>query len=200
MKIISLLNVVSRPHSQISLIDFISQCNDSAGMSSMSRDEIMKLDLAESLALCYDIEVTDAQSKSLIFIAGYVGFKLCRSHQHCNLCKSEIVSDQTLELDMPPDHCEYLMDLDRGGLKWPTDLLVEDVTQTFRVFQCILTEEYESQLLASGNQKSVLLCLFNERLKICGILEGECICGLNISELLKPAQPIVANIFFEQLL
>ena len=193
LKLMSLLHVVSAAHNKISLTDFITQCSDS--VSPMSRDDIMKLDLIECLYMCDDIDVNDAQRNALIFIAGYVGFKMCSSKLHCDLCKWELITDHTLQLDMSPDHCQYLIDLDRGGLKWPTDLLVEAVTQMFSVFQAILSKEFEPKFLGLTNQKSVLLCLFNERLKTSGVLEGECVCGLDISELLKPASSIVANVF-----
>jgi hypothetical protein len=95
---------------------------------------------------------------------------------------------------MSPEHSQYLTDLDRGGWKSPTDFVVEAVIQMYLVFHALLTQAYESKDLAKTNQKSVLLCLFNERLKVSGELEGECICAIQISELLKPAQPTLANI------
>ena len=72
----------------------------------------MKSDLCKCLVKCDETEVTDAQSKSLIFIVGYVAFKLVRSRVHCDLCKTELTSDHSLQLDVPPDQCGYLIDLD----------------------------------------------------------------------------------------
>jgi hypothetical protein len=195
LKLLSLLHVVSASRGEISVVDFIGQCSDAPNLPSASTEEIVKLNLLNSLDLCHDMDVTEVDSKSIIFIAGYVGFKLV-PNVHCDWCKHELINDETLQVDMSPESCEYLMDLDRGGLKWPTDLLVEAVTEMYFVFQSVLTQEFESKFLACSNQKSVLLVLFQERLQYCSLLEGESCCGLEIRELLKPAMPIVANIFF----
>jgi len=53
----------------------------------------------------------------------------------------DLITVSTLDLDL--EACQYLLDIDREGLKWPTDLLVEVVTQMFLVFPSLLSKEYE---------------------------------------------------------
>lgn len=125
-----MLHVVSALCGNIYLVDFISQSSETADYM-FSKTDVIKSDLCKCLERCQEIEVTEAQSLSLIFISGYVGFKLVRCKVHCDLCTTELMSDHSPLLDVPLDQCEYLMDLDRGGLKWPTDLLVEAVTQIY---------------------------------------------------------------------
>ena len=45
---------------------------------------------------CDDVTVTDSESKSLIFIAGYVAFKLIRLKVNCDMCKSELITDHSV--------------------------------------------------------------------------------------------------------
>jgi hypothetical protein len=65
------------------------------------------------------------------YIARYVGYKLVTNKVDCELCKGELITCQQLQVDLPLDQTSYIADLDRGGLKWPTDLLAEAVTQMF---------------------------------------------------------------------
>jgi hypothetical protein len=49
----------------------------------------------------------------------------------------------------------YLKSLDRRGLKWPTELLVEVVTQVFIVFNCLVSAKYESIFFVSNLQPEI---------------------------------------------
>ena len=138
---------------------------------------------------------TESETKSLVFIAGYVGFKVVTMSVDCAVCKSELVSDQTLQVDLPADQTSYIQELDRGGLKWPTDLLVEVVTQMFLVFRCVISSEHESKFLSFGNQRAVLIELFNERLHFLSLLDGKCVCGKSMTALMRMTMRTAANIF-----
>jgi len=46
-----------------------------------------------------------------------------------------------MQCDLSDDY-QYLSDISRGGLKWPTDFLVEVVTQVFIVFRIIVSKEW----------------------------------------------------------
>ena len=81
---------------------------------------------------------------------GYVGYKLVTNTVLYEFCCSELITDHVMEIsidvmeisidvmeinidvmeisiDDGDDQYSYLPDLDRGGLKWPTDLLVKIV-------------------------------------------------------------------------
>lgn len=116
---------------------------------------------------------------------------------NCILCQNEFVTEHILELDfVATGEYTYLWDLDRGGLKWPTDWLVEIVTQVYLVFQCIVSPVYETKFLEQPNNKAIIVGLSMERIKMLGLLEGECICGTPLCNLVKHAVSILSNIFF----
>ena len=52
----------------------------------------------------------------------------------CDLCKREVITENDMQCDLT-DNYQYLSAISRGGLKWPTDFLVEVVTQVFIVFR-----------------------------------------------------------------
>ena len=74
---------------------------------------------------------------------GYVGYKLVTNTVLYEFCCSELITDHVMEIsinvmeisidvmeisiDDGDDQYSYLPDLDRGGLKWPTDLLIKIV-------------------------------------------------------------------------
>jgi hypothetical protein len=50
---------------------------------------------ADVLSLCEDVAISDAETAALVFVAGYVGFKVQRKIS-CDMCKVELVCDKTL--------------------------------------------------------------------------------------------------------
>lgn len=106
-----------------------------------------------------------------------------------NLCVKK-----TLQYDLSSIDFTYLSDLDRGGLRWPTDLLLEIVTQVFLVFRVIVSKEYEAHFLTSNKQKTVLQKLATERLIDCGTTVGECTCGTTMQKLADMAVSYIVNI------
>lgn len=90
--------------------------------------------LLPALHKCKTVGLTESEEQSLVFIAGYVGHKLVPGKISCRFCCLELLTDHDMELDIAADKCSYLLDLDRGGLKWPTEFLLEIVTQSFCLF------------------------------------------------------------------
>ena len=48
---------------------------------------------ADVLSLFEDVAISDAETTTLVFVAGYVGFKVQRKIS-CDMCKVELVSDE----------------------------------------------------------------------------------------------------------
>jgi hypothetical protein len=59
----------------------------------------------------------------------------------------------------------------------------------------VISSTYEQEFLFANNQRSLLIQLFSNRLADCGLLEGKCICGKTICDLLTISMKTVANIF-----
>jgi hypothetical protein len=78
-------------------------------------------------------------------------------HITCQLCKNELVTEHELTVEIEGEQFDYLRGLDRGGLNWPTELLVEVVTQVFYVFNCLISSKYESKFLSLTSHKSVVM-------------------------------------------
>jgi len=91
LKLISILHFISASTGKISLIDFISQCSESVDTSVASREDNVKSELLNCFSLCEDIDLNEAQTKSLIFIAGYAGCQVERRTVACDMCKKELI-------------------------------------------------------------------------------------------------------------
>ena len=132
----------------VTIRDFIANCNNETVADIVTSDNLAEIGLSNVVSEC-DVEVTvsDSECKSLAFIAGYVGYKLVSNVTNCPFCISELVTEHLLEIDVGFEQYEYLHDLDRGGLKWPTDLLVEIIMQVFFIFNCLVSPKYQSVFL-----------------------------------------------------
>ena len=132
---------------------------------------------------------------SIVFIAGDVRFKL-KSKLSCIDCRLELLTDRALECDFPRDESfNYLASIDRGGLTWPTELMVEIVAQTIIVFKCLVSAKYCKQFNMLTNQRSILTHLACQRCIQVAVLSGKCSsCGIVIADLAKPCITTVSNI------
>jgi hypothetical protein len=77
---------------------------------------------ADVQSLCEDVVISDAETALLVFLAGYVGFKVQRKIS-CDICKVELVCGKTLQYDISSANFSYSAEIDLGGLRWPTDFL-----------------------------------------------------------------------------
>jgi hypothetical protein len=101
------------------------------------------------------------------------------------MCKAELLCDKTLHYDISKTDFAYLAEIDRGGLRWPTDFLLEAVTQVSVVFQALISKDFENKFLTVSNQRSLLRILSIERLIESGVVVGECSCGVQMVDLAK---------------
>ena len=80
--------------------------------------------------------------QALVFVAGYVGRKL-RTLLCCSECIGEYVTDKEMTCDMTSSDLVYLHSLDRGGLCWPTQMLVNIIVLVYVIFQRLISCEHE---------------------------------------------------------
>ena len=70
--------------------------------------------------LISEVYLNDNEANVLVFIAGYVAHVVIK-HLKCNFCKSRLCYDKNLEVEFSATKdTEYLVHIDRGGLKWPS--------------------------------------------------------------------------------
>jgi len=132
LKIISMLHVLSASRGKISIQDFLLKSDEvtDTGTSDVSA---VVTQFLPALDLCDDSELSQSETQPLVFVAGYVGQKVVNKLS-CDLCKREVITENDMQCDLT-DNYQYLSAISRGGLKWPTDFLVEVVTQVFIVFR-----------------------------------------------------------------
>jgi len=192
LKVISMLHVMSASRGNISIQDFLIKTDETKVTDTCSVDAAVT-EFLPVLELCDDAELSQSETQPLVFVAGYVGQKVS-SKLTCDLCKQEVISDKGMQCELNDDY-QYLRDISRGGLNWPTDFSVEVVTQVFIVFRIIVSKDYESKFLAASNQKTILMKLSVERLMACGAVVGECTCGRSMLSLAEMALSSTCNIF-----
>jgi len=79
------------------------------------------------LTACDSLIIAENEMSGIIFISGYIGFKL-KAKLACIDCRIEILTERALDCDYPCDESfEYLSKVDRGRLTWPTNVLVDVV-------------------------------------------------------------------------
>jgi hypothetical protein len=176
LKIVSLLHVISAPRCKISL-RYLFATNENNEADGENTDIASFVD---ALSLCDDVAVSDAETSALVFFAVYVGFKVQRKIT-CHMCKAELLCDKTLHhYDINKADFAYIAEIDRGGLRWPTDFLLQVVTQVFVVFQALISKHFGNNFLTVSNQRSLLRSLSIERLIV-----RECSCGVQWVHLAK---------------
>jgi len=92
--------------------------------------------------------------RALIYIAGYVSFK-CGSKTSCIACKAALVSDRDLAVDSVDLDVDvsYVDQLNRGGLKYPSYMVVMCGYRVYSIVQVLLTPNYEDKFLKVANQR-----------------------------------------------
>ena len=84
-------------------------------------------DLSTVLDESCDVEIEDRDLASLVFISGYIVYEIAKKLS-CNFCMLELCSDEAMvfkDSDNVSDQFAYIEDMDRGGLKWPTQYTIE---------------------------------------------------------------------------
>lgn len=152
--------------------------------------------LYETFSSYDDAKINSNQISVFIYIAGYVGRQICK-HLNCEQCHKFLILDKDLEYESTDAKIkEYFSFINRGGLKWPTEFVIQVVIQTYIIFLKLISERYEDAFLSCKNQKFVLEQLTFEKLDLISeIPELQCVCDNNTKILAKKCLSIVSNIF-----
>ena len=84
--------------------------------------------------------------QSLTFIAGYSVHQYLKHSQHCRICRDILTFDRDLLVDEPSTLSQFkLLELsDRGGLKYPSEVVLESIVTAWKILICI---KYDSELM-----------------------------------------------------
>jgi len=139
------------------------------------------------------VVISDDDMRVLVFIAGYVGRKV-KLACNCTSCINEIVSQNQMACDIASDHLVYTSALDRGGLTWPNQTLVDVVVKIFMIFQRLLSTKYEKQFVNMPKHKALAIYLCMEMLKLQPGMDSKCECGRSQMNLYKLCAVKMTNI------
>jgi hypothetical protein len=95
----------------------------------------------------------------LVYISGYVANTI--SKKSCCKCRSLLHNDNNLNVDIN-ENFDYLNIINRGGLKKPTEFLINICSTMYKVFKIVLLH-FEEIFLSTGNHKKVLVNLIPRR-------------------------------------
>jgi hypothetical protein len=114
----------------------------------------------------------------------------------CIDCRQELLTERALECDFPCDASfDYISQIDRGGLTWPTELMVDMVVQTIIVFKCLVSAKCAKQFTAAQKQRSIMAQLALQRCLQVASLSGKCsVCGTALTDLAQMCIKVVCNI------
>lgn len=144
---------------------------------------------------CDKVKIPETSVSAMIFIAGYSAYAAGKNLK-CSDCLHFLAYDRTLDIDIElPAEYAYLMRLDRGGLKVPTEFTVDIAIIVHKIFQAIVGGDLEQEFIRCNCQKALLMKLALEKFESLIIDFPLCHCGLDIIGLAKYCLPSLANIF-----
>lgn len=190
LKLLSLLKLNSSKCGQFNLKEISVQFTDYV-------EPVIECQFEEQvLESTLSVSVTDEVIKVLIFISDYVAKSVSTSIKCC-LCMKYIMLDNVLDVDLgKSSNYSYLAEISRGGLKWPTEFLVTLSKVVFKIFQTLISEAYEENVLTFKNHKSLLMYLSQCKLAdMCCNLYEKCSCGVPLLELFQKCINVLCNIF-----
>ena len=92
-------------------------------------------------------------------MAGYTVHQYYKRFAKCSACLNFLTIDKELLMEQPQDsRYAYLKIVDRGSLKWPSDVILDSVVILWKIFVSI--DNNKSLLvLAQGSSKQILVSL-----------------------------------------
>ena len=111
--------------------------------------------------------------QALAFIGGYAAFsllrKLSKSSDLCPDCYSILTENKYMEIEDPDSTFALIGLLDRGGLKWPSNFVLNAVFTLWKVFTMIERSPVHLKNFLRSDSKSILV-----QLTLLKLDSGEC--------------------------
>ena len=196
LRIVSVMKLISHSNGELTVNDFIAGCRQEVDTNESEQESNTNLSVFPTvLSECDDIVISDSEMSALVFIAGYVGFKLKRKIT-CVDCRLELFIEKALECDVACDESfRYMADIDCGGLTWPTELLLSLVVQCIVVFKCLVSSKHATKFNLLTNQRAVTSDLAVQRCLSVLDVSGKCsACGVPTTDFARVCIRTVCNI------
>jgi hypothetical protein len=193
LKLVSLLKLQSPSAGNLSVAQFSLDCIDNDADNDDNDLDVNCETFVSVVSECDKLVISDSEMQVLVFVAGYIGRKL-RTLLCCNDCIGEYVSDEEMNCDVSSTDLVYLHSLDRGGLCWPTQMLVDIIVIVFLIFKRLVSSDHEDKFIHLTNHKAVLM-----QLSVKGIIEqcnvsDVCECGRDYFCVVKLSVRKMSNI------
>ena len=100
------------------------------------------------------------------------------------------------ECELPSDESfNYIADIDRGGLTWPTDLLLNIVVQSIIAFKCLVSQKHATHFNLAENQRAITSGVALQRCLSVLDISGKCSgCGVSMTDTATLCIRTVCNI------
>lgn len=179
----------------LTLKDFTSCEAEIASVEQTDSNVVRLTPFLSVLDECDAVIICDNEMSGIVFIAGYVGYKL-KGKLECIECRVELLTERALECDYPcDDSFDYLSSADRGRLTWPTDLMVDIVVQTVTVFKCLVSPKNVKEISMVNNQRSILTELALKRCEQVTDTSRLCAtCGKDMNSIMQKGIKVFSNI------
>ena len=191
LKVTNILKLACRQAGNLNVSEMLSDIN-AASEQDISDELLWSTEYEDVINDSEDIEVDSSTLEVIIFLAGYVSFKVSMKCE-CSICKTTLITNSDLICELHPE-VRYLKHLNRGGLKYPSSVSIEIGTQVYKIFQLLVSDRYNTLFLHSKSPKSLTKTLVLEAMKPT-YSDIKCECGKKLTELAEQCINIWVNIF-----
>ena len=152
----SLLEIHSKMNGSIPLSSLLSSARSD---SELPRENVGIPECLEQVLEEADCFISFCENSTLVYISGYVAFKLT-SKMACEQCKFLVSVEKELLCEVSSHvPIEYTQALDRGRLKYPSLHLAYLATIFHCTFNNLISEKYESEFLKLSHKRQIVINL-----------------------------------------
>ena len=162
LKVSTILNLFSNLHSnELTLANFISSFSATTDDTQPDINTPYDTNIYSSVILkLSDISLDTYSLQSLAFIGEYTVQQLWKHLTPCTNCMMFLTEDKYFHFDEPLDSKYKLLDfIDRGNLKWPSDIVLDAVVLVWKIFRVIEHDNYLLAQFAAGSSRKILVTL-----------------------------------------
>lgn len=178
LKLLSFLKLQSSVKGDFIINNLLSNCKENVIMDTEPGRQFDD-NFLDVLILSNEESINDQDTRILIYIAGYIG-RVVNKKLKCKNCADFTCFETNLDIEPSIENNEfsYIQSLDRGGLKWPKDIIVQTITNVFLLFKVLISEGFEQYFLKLKNQRSALQTMSMEMLKYKNMLSPSTTCDV----------------------
>lgn len=183
LKVTSLLRLKSK---DINVRDIIVQINNTELETQIADNSVFFENTDEIIAKSLSLSLDQNTTEVIVFIAGYVGYKVSSKFK-CLKCKDMLLTSSEMMCEVPD--LDYIKNLNRGGLKYPSQFSVNIAIRIFQIFQILLSDKYEILFLNCSNKKNLVKSILREAVETESFLQDlyfanyQCECKTSIFDI-----------------